>query len=151
MKNIPFEYKRLGTTSLLAALNVHQGEVMGQCEKRHTHQEFLGFLKRLVRTYRRGEREIYIICDNYSPHKHQKVKEWLTAQKDVFMHFTPTHASWLNQIEIWFSIMSRRVLKQGIFGSVVDLRHKIEQFNKDYNQSAVPFTWIYTGQPLKVK
>ena len=93
MKNIPFEYKRLGTTSLLAAFDVHQGEVVGKCEARHTHQEFLGFLKRPVRLYRKGGRQIHIICDNYSTHKHRKVKEWLATQKNVFMHFTPTHAS----------------------------------------------------------
>jgi len=151
VKNIPLEYKRLGTTSLLAALNVHQGDVMGHCGKSNNHQEFLGFLKRLVRTYRRRGREIHIICDNNGTHKHEKVREWLTAQKDVFLHFTPTHASWLNQIEICFSIMSRRVLKQGIFEPVADLRHKIEQFIKNYNQSAIPFAWTYTRQPSKVK
>lgn len=151
VKNIPFEYKRLGTTSLLATFDVHKGEVVGKCEARHTHQEFLGFLKRVVRLYRKGGRDIHIICDNFSAHKHRKVKEWLAAQKNVFMHFTPTHASWLNQVEIWFSIMSRRVLKQGVFRSVTDLIQKIEQFIKDYNQTATPFAWTYTGQPLKVK
>lgn len=151
VKNIPFEYKRLGTTSLLAALEVHNGKVTGKCEQRHTHQEFLEFLKQLVRIYRKKGREIHIICDNYSTHKHKKVKEWLATQKNVQMHFTPTHASWLNQIEIWFSIMSRRVLKQGIFKSVPDLIQKIKRFIREYNPSAEPFAWTYTGQPLKVK
>lgn len=151
VKNIPFEYKRLGTVSLLAALDIHQGKVVGTCEARHTHQEFLDFLKRLVRSYRRKRRKIHLICDNFSAHKHRKVKEWVAVQKDVVMHFTPTHASWLNQIEIWFSIMSRRVLKQGVFKSVADMIQKIEQFITDYNQTAVPFAWTYTGQPLKVK
>lgn len=151
VKNIPFEYKRLGTTSLLAALEVHNGKVTGKCEQRHTHQEFLGFLNQLVRTYKKKGRDIHIICDNYSAHKHKKVKAWLSTQQNVHMHFTPTHASWLNQIEIWFSIMSRRVLKQGIFKSVPDLVQKIKQFIRDYNPSAEPFAWTYTGQPLKVK
>lgn len=151
VKNIPFEYKRLGTTSLMAALEVHHGTIVGKCEKRHTHQEFLSFLQRLERTYRKRGREIHIICDNFSAHCHKKVKEWVEAQSNVFVHFTPTHASWLNQIEIWFSIMTRKVLKQGIFKSVTDLVNKIERFIKDYNQTAAPFAWTYTGQPLKVK
>jgi transposase len=151
IKNIPFEYKRLGTTSLLAALDVHSGTVHGQFENRHRHQEFLSFLMRLEKTYRKKGRKIHIICDNYSAHKHGKVKEWADSQNNVFIHFTPTHASWLNQIELWFSIMSRRVLKQGIFKSVKDLINKIEQFIKNYNQSAEPFAWTYTGYPLKVK
>lgn len=151
VKNIPFEYKRLGTTSLLASLNVHSGQIHGQCEKRHTNQEFLSFLKKLERTYRKKGRKIHIICDNYSAHKHKNVKEWIENQENVQIHFTPTHASWLNQIEIWFSIMSRKVLKQGIFKSVKELIQKIEQFIEGYNETAEPFAWTYTGQPLKVK
>ena len=151
IKNIPFEYKRLGTTSLLAALNVHSGTIHGQCEQRHRHQEFLSFLTSLEKRYRKKGRRIHIICDNYSAHKHSKVKEWVESHDNVFIHFTPTHASWLNQIELWFSIMSRRVLKQGVFKSVKDLINKIEQFIKTYNQSAEPFAWTYTGYPLKVK
>lgn len=151
VKNIPFEYKRHGTTSLLAALEVHQGNIHGKCEERHTHQEFLSFLKYLERTYRKKDREIHIICDNFSAHRHSKVKEWVSSKKNVFVHFTPTHASWLNQIEIWFSIMSRKVLKQGIFKSIKDLVKKIEQFITNYNMTAKPFAWTYTGQPLKVK
>lgn len=151
VKNIPFEYKRLGTTSLLAALDVHQGTVVGKCEKRHTHQEFLSFLQYLEKSYRKKGREIHIICDNYSAHRHKKVKEWVESHKNVTIHFTPTHASWLNQIEIWFSIMSRKVLKQGIFKSIPDLIKKIKSFIKNYNHTAQPFAWTYTGQPLKVK
>lgn len=151
VKNIPFEYKRLGTTSLLAALDVHTGQIQGKCEKRHTNQEFLNFLKQLERTYRKKGRMIHIICDNYSAHKHRNVKAWVEDQKNVQIHFTPTHASWLNQIEIWFSIMSRKVLKQGVFKSVKELTRKIEQFIKQYNLIAKPFAWTYTGQPLKVK
>jgi len=151
IKNIPFEYKRLGTTSLLAALDVHSGTVFGQCEKRHRHQEFLSFLMNIEKKYRKKNRQIHIICDNFSAHKHSKIKEWVEEHDHVFIHFTPTHASWLNQIEIWFSIMSRRVLKQGIFKSVQDLKKKIELYIKEYNVKAEPFAWTYTGSPLKVK
>lgn len=151
VKNLPFEYKRLGTTSLLAALDVHQGTVLGKCEKRHTHQEFLSFLQHLEKTYRKKRCDIHIICDNYSTHRHKKVKEWVEAQTNLIIHFTPTHASWLNQIEIWFSIMSRKVLKQGIFKTIPDLIKKIKLFIQKYNETAKPFAWTYTGQPLKVK
>ena len=151
VKNIPFEYKRNGTTSLLAALEVHSGTITGRCEQRHTNIEFISFLKELVKKYKRKTNEIHIICDNYSAHKHKNVKEWLEQQENVYMHFTPTHASWLNQIEIWFSIMGRKVLKQGIFKSVKDLVKKIKDFIKLYNSDCQPFAWTYTGDPLKVK
>ena len=151
VKNIPFEYKRLGTTSLLAALDVHSGTIHGRSENHHRHQEFLSFLKSLESSYRKKGREIHIICDNYSAHKHSKVKEWIESKDNVFMHFTPTHASWLNQIELWFSIMRRKVLMQGVFKSVRDLIKKIDQFIKNYNENAKPFAWTYTGYPLKVK
>lgn len=151
IKNIPFEYKRNGTTSLLAALDVHSGTITGRCEKRHTNVEFTSFLKELVKKYKRKTNEVHIICDNYSAHKHKNVKEWLSKQDNVFMHFTPTHASWLNQIEIWFSIMGRKILKQGIFKSVKDLVKKIKDFIKVYNGDCQPFAWTYTGDPLKVK
>ena len=151
MKNSPFEYKHLGTTSLLAALEVHQGKVTGICEERHTHQEFLSFFQYVEKTYRRKGREIHMICVNYSTYHHKKVKEWVATQPNVIIHFTPTNASWLNQVEIWFSIMSRKVLKQGIFKSIPDLIQKIKQFIKNYNETAQPFAWTYTGLPLKVK
>jgi putative transposase len=151
IKNIPFEYKRNGTTSLLAALDVHSGTITGRCEKRHTNVEFTFFLKELVKKYKRKTNEIHIICDNYSAHKHKNVKQWLGQQENVYMHFTPTHASWLNQIEIWFSIMGRKILKQGIFKSVKDLVRKIKDFIKLYNSDCQPFAWTYTGDPLKVK
>jgi len=151
IKNIPFEYKRLGTTSLIAALDVHRGNVTGVCEDRHTHVEFLSFLQNLVKKCRRKNREIHIIMDNYSAHKHHKVKEWVADNSDVYVHFTPTHAFWLNQIDIWFSILGRKVLKQGVFSSIKDLTSKIKNFIKDYNQNAKPFAWKYTGHPLKVK
>jgi transposase len=151
IKNVPFEYKRNGTTSLLAALDVHSGTVTGRFEKKHTNVEFKSFLKHLVKKYKRKTNAIHIICDNYSAHKHNNVKTWLETQENVYMHFTPTHASWLNQIEIWFSIMSRKVLKQGIFKSVKDLVKKIKDFIKLYNSDCQPFAWTYTGDPLKVK
>ncbi|MBN1561618.1 transposase [candidate division KSB1 bacterium] len=101
IKNIPFEYKRLGTTSLIATLDIHSGTVHRQFESRHRHQEFLSFLMRLEKTDRKKGRQIHIICDNSSAHNNDKVREWIDSQDNVFIHFTtPTHASWLNQTEL---------------------------------------------------
>lgn len=141
-----FEYKRNGTASLYAALAVHQGEVIGQCASRHRHQEFLDFLRFLVRTY--PDRELHLIVDNLSAHKHQTVNRWLRRHHRVLLHFTPTHASWLNQVELWFSILSRKVIRRGIFPSVKALVQAIMDFIERYNQEGRPFTWTFTPERL---
>jgi len=141
-----FEYKRNGTTSLYAALAVHQGQVVGQCTPRHRHQEFLDFLRFLVRTY--PQRDLHLIVDNLSPHKHPKIATWLKRHRRVHLHFTPTHASWLNQVEIWFSILSRKVIRRGIFRSVKELVQAIMDFITRYNQEGTPFQWTFTEQDL---
>jgi len=143
------EYKRNGTTSLYAALAVHSGEVIGQCAPKHRHQEFLGFLRQLVRTY--PDQELHVILDNFSAHKHQNVQRWLRRHPHMYLHFTPTHASWLNQVEIWFSILSRRVIRRGIFPSVRALVQAITQFIEQYNRQGRPFQWTYTPDRLKKK
>lgn len=140
-------YKRHGTTCLLAALTVHQGEIDGRCVDRHTHSEFLAFLKHLYRKY--PHRELHVIVDNFSAHKHQKVKEWATKRRRLTLHFTPTYASWLNQIEIWFNVFTKDVVKDGIWKSKQDLTRQILRYIKAYNQErAKPFAWTYTGKPL---
>ena len=138
-----FDYKRNGTTSLYAALAVHLGEVTANCTRRHTHQEFLDFLKQLVKTY--PQPELHLIVDNLSAHKHKNVRTWLEKHPRVKLHFTPTHASWLNQVEIWFGILSRKVIRRGVFHSVKDLIQAIMAFIKKYNQEGKPFRWTYTG------
>jgi len=110
-KRLTNTYTRHGTTCLLAALLVHQGTIEGRCVERHTHEEFLNFLKHLYRKF--PNRELHVIVDNYSPHKHQKVMEWASKRTRLTLHFTPTYASWLNQIEIWFGILAREVLCGG--------------------------------------
>lgn len=142
-------YKRNGTQSLLAALLVHEGKVIGKCYDRHTNEQFLDFMNELVKHY--PTQDLYVILDNLSVHKHRKVQEWLSLQQGrVHFVFTPTRASWLNQIELWFSILTRKVLKRGIFNSKEELVQKIMQFIEQYNLEAKPFKWTYTGDPLKI-
>jgi len=142
-----FEYKRNGTISLYAALAVHQGEVVGQCAPRHRHQEFLEFLQLLARRY--PEQELHLIVDNLSAHKHENVQRWLRRHPRLHLHFTPTHASWLNQVELWFSILSRKVIRRGVFPSAKALIQAIMTFIKRYNQEGRPFRWTYTPDRLK--
>ena len=143
-----FEYVRHGTKSLLAALAVHEGTVTGSCYDRHSNVEFLDFLQILDRTYASGE--LHLIVDNLSVHKHENVRKWLECHPRIRLHFTPTHASWLNQIEIWFSILGRKLLKRGIFNSTDELVAKIIDYIERYNQNARPFRWTYTGDPLTI-
>jgi len=141
-----FEYQRHGTTSLYAALAVHQGEVVGHCAPRHRHQEFLDFLRLLARTY--PGRELHLVVDNLSAHKTEAVRRWLRRHPRVHFHFTPTHASWLNQVEIWFSILSRKIIRRGVFPSVNALVHAIMTFIERYNQNSRPFAWTFTHERL---
>jgi len=146
-KRLTATYKRHGTTCLLAALAVHEGNIQGRCVQRHTHEDFLSFLKYLYRHYPR--KHLHVIVDNFSAHKHEKVKAWVEARKRLTLHFTPTYASWLNQVEIWFSIFSRDVLKGGVWHSKKELIKQIMDYIKYYNENmAKPFKWTYTGKPL---
>jgi len=148
-ERISNEYIRHGTKSLIAAFLVHKGKVFGKCYDRHRHNEFLDFLEEVRKRYPR--QELRIIVDNLSTHKHPNVEKWLKKRNGrIKFHFTPTHASWLNQIELWFSILSRKVLKRGIFGSRDELVKSIMDFIKKYNKEAKPFRWTYTGEPLKI-
>lgn len=142
-------YIRHGTKSLIAAFLVHKGNVFGKCYDRHRHKEFIDFLNHVEKKYPNGE--LHIVVDNLSVHKHDKVKKWLKKRDGrIKFHFTPTHASWLNQIELWFNILSRKVLKRGIFNSREQLVETVVKFIEQYNKKAKPFKWTYTGEPLKV-
>ncbi|MEM7583846.1 MAG: IS630 family transposase [Acidobacteriota bacterium] len=137
-----FEYKRNGTLSLLAALDVHSGHVHGKTVGSHTSAEFVAFLEDLVAHQPKGQ-EIHVIADNLSTHKTKRVRDFLAQHPSVQMHYTPTHASWLNQIEIWFSKLKRDVLARGIFKSVNDLDRKILKFIREHNKTASPYKWTY--------
>ena len=140
-------YKRNGTVSLIAALSVHTGEVTAKTIKSNNAENFLKFLKRLDRKYR--NKKIHIIADNLSIHKHKDVKQWLKGKRKVKLHFTPTYSSWLNQVEIWFNILTKDVVKGGIWQSSKQLANQLMEYVKTYNQTrAKPFQWTYTGDPL---
>ena len=142
-----FEYRRHGTVALLAALLVHTGEVKGDVYERNSRSEFLDFLDRLEAEIAPGK-EVHAILDNLQVHKTPEVYAWLEAHPRWHYHFTPTHASWLNQIELWFSILSRRLLRRGIFTSKNDLKAQLLSFIDRYNPTAKPFAWTYQGKPL---
>ncbi|MBW1991325.1 MAG: IS630 family transposase [Deltaproteobacteria bacterium] len=142
-------YRRLGTTCLLAALSVHEGRVEARCVDRHTHQEFLAFLKHLYRKH--PGKHLHVIVDNFAAHKHQAVKAWAAKRRRLTLHYTPTYASWLNQVEIWFNIFTREVIRGGIWRSKQELVGQILHYIKKYNEErARPFKWTYTGKPLVV-
>jgi len=134
------DYKRHGTTTLFAALDTANGSVIGKCYKRHRHQEFIKFLNLINRNVPK-DKEVHIITDNYSTHKHERFQ----------IHFTPTSASWMNQIEIWFGILQAKRIKRGVFISVKDLITKIENFIKSYNENSEPFKWVKTSHEILAK
>ncbi len=142
------EYKRNGVVSLFAALQVHKGTILGMVSNRHTHAQFLDFLKQLTRAYQ--GRELHLVVDNLSTHTHARVVAWLDKHPNVRLHFTPTHASWLNQVELWLSILTRRYLRHGVFPSKQHLVKTIMHAITEYNADAKPFAWTYTGDPLRV-
>jgi transposase len=137
-----FEYYRHGTLSLLAALNTQSGTVLGQAVPRHTSAVFVDFLAEVVASQPRGK-EIHLILDNLSTHKTKQVAGFLAAHPNVHLHFTPTYASWLNHIELWFSKMERDLITRGIFRSVSDLRRKIMRYIREHNGHARPIRWTY--------
>ena len=146
-KRLTATYKRNGTTCLLAALAVHAGTVEGRCVESSNHEEFLKFLKLLYRKH--PGKHLHVIVDNLAVHKHQKVMAWLEGKRRMTLHFTPTYSSWLNQVEIWFNIFARDVLKDGVWRSKQQLVGQIMEYIKNYNQLwARPFKWTYTGKTL---
>lgn len=134
------DYKRNGTTSLFAALNVLEGTVIGQCLPRHRHQEFLRFLRRLDREFPR-DIDLHLILDNYGTHTHSKVTAWLGKHPRFQLHFTPTGASWLNLVERWFRELTDKRLRRGAFRSIAELTEAIDEFRQANNENPKPFVW----------
>jgi transposase len=143
------DYKRNGTTTLFAALEIATGKVTGLCKPRHRHQEFLTFLKHLARAY--PGQELHLVMDNYAAHKRIEIRDWLADNPRVHVHFTPTSASWLNLVEIWFGIIERQAIHRGTFRSVADLTAKIRTFINGWNDRAHPFTWTKTADEILAK
>jgi transposase len=144
-----FEYKRNGTLSLYAALDVKTGKVEGKTAERHTSVEFVDFLQQVVSGCQ-PEQEIHIILDNLSAHKTSKVDEFLQRNPRVKFHFTPTYSSWLNQVEIWFARLEREVIARGVFTSVQDLARKLMRYVRAYSKTAKPFKWKYTDARRRI-
>lgn len=138
VRGVSHEYKRHGTTTLFAALNVLTGTVHGMHTDRRRREEFLAFMNEVVADY--PGQEIHVVLDNLSTHK-PKYDLWLARHPNVHFHFTPTHASWMNQIEVWFSILSRQALKHSSFRSPRAVRDRIDAFIQAYNRQAKPFRW----------
>jgi transposase len=134
------DYKRHGTTTLFAALNVLDGTVIGSCYPRHRHEEFLKFLRKIDRETSDGM-NLHLIVDNYGTHKHPNVKKWLSKNKRFHLHFIPTSSSWLNLIERWFGEITRKRIRRGVFHSVPDLIAAIEEYIRVNNQDPKPFVW----------
>ena len=144
------DYKRNGTTTLFAALDVLTGSVIGQCLPRHRHIEFLKFLRTIDREVPKGL-QIHLILDNYSTHNHANVKTWLAKHPRFHLHFTPTSSSWLNLIERWFGKLTAKAIRRGVFHSVPDLITAIETYLSANNQDPQPFTWTATADQILEK
>ncbi len=143
------DYVRHRTTTLFAALDVATGLVTAALKPRHRHQEFLAFLKQVARAY--PDADLHLVMDNYAAHKHPKIKEWLAANPRVHVHFTPTHASWMNMVECWFSMAERQAIHRGTYTSVKDLNAKLRAYIDGWNDRAHPFTWTKTADEILKK
>jgi transposase len=134
------DYKRNGTTTLFAALNVLDGQVIGECYPRHRHQEWLKFLRRLDREFPQ-DLKLHLVMDNYGTHKEPHVNAWLKKHPRFVCHFVPTSSSWLNMVERWFRELTEQAIRRGSFVSVVELQQAIEEFMKAWNKNPKPFVW----------
>jgi putative transposase len=150
VEGLTHDYIRHGTTTLFAALDIATGQVLTSCKNRHRHQEYLQFLKHLD-TNVPPDLAVHLVVDNYSTHKHPTVKRWLAAHPRYQVHYTPTYASWLNQVEIWFNLITQKAIRRGTFKSVKGLTAKIEQFVANYNRNSHPFVWTATADSILEK
>jgi transposase len=144
------DYKRNGTTSLFAALNIADGSIIGECMKKHRHQEWIRFLN-LIRKNTPKDKEIHIICDNYATHKHAKVKAWQKRNPRFHFHFTPTCASWLNMVERFFRDLTVNRLRRGVFRAVPELIKAIEGYIANHNENPKPFIWTASASDILEK
>lgn len=141
------DYKRHGTTTLFAALNMFDGMVIGTCMERHRHQEYLRFLRKIDKETPQ-KLDLHLIVDNYATHKHQKVKRWLLKHPRFHIHYTPTSCSWLNLVERFFSEITTKRIRRGIFRSVLELIQAIDEYLELYNVKAKPFVWTKTADKI---
>jgi putative transposase len=149
-EGVTHNYVRHGTTTLFAALNIASGDVITACKRRHRHQEYLGFLKE-IDTNVPAKLDIHLVVDNYATHKHPLVKRWLATHPRYHVHYTPTYASWLNQVEVWFNIITQQAIRRGTFRSVKELVAMIERYVQQYNKHPHPFIWTATADSIFAK
>src|SRR5712664_2742620 len=147
VEGVTHDYVRHGTTTLFAALDIATGAVFTECKPRHRHQEFLSFLRQLDACIPE-QLDVHLIVDNYSRHKHRKVRTWLAQRPRYHIHYTPTYSSWLNQVERWFGLITQRAIRRGSFSSVKDLVEKINSFVQHYNRSHRPFVWTASADSI---
>jgi transposase len=143
------DYLRHGGTDLFAALETATGKVLGRCYPRHRHDEFLVFLKQVAKAWPR--RELHVVCDNASAHKHAAVQAWLARHPRITLHFTPTSASWMNQVETFFGLLTRQAVRRGSFASVPDLVAAIGRYIAAWNADCHPFAWVTDADQILVK
>lgn len=150
VEGVTHDYVRHGTTTLYAALDVSTGQVLTHCTKHHRHQEFLKFLRQIDKSVP-TDLDVHLIVDNYATHKHPKVRRWVAARPRFHVHYTPTYSSWLNQVEIWFNLITQRAIRRGSFRSVKDLVATIDNFVNHYNKRSTPFVWTATADSILQK
>jgi putative transposase len=150
VEGVTHDYVRHGTTTLFAALDIANGTVITQCKRRHRHQEFLAFLKHIDQQVPK-DLDIHAIVDNYATHKHATIKRWLARHPRWHVHHTPTYASWLNQVEIWFNLITQQAIRRGTFTSVRELVAKMQQYIDNYNRHPRPFIWTATADSILAK
>ena len=144
------DYKRHGTTTLFAALNIATGEVIGKTYRKHRHQEVLRFLREVERAVPK-EQEIHIVLDNYATHKHEKVLAWIERKKRIFLHFIPTSSSWANLVERFFAMLTQKQVRRGVFTSVPDLEKCLREYLHSYNENPCPLVWTKTVDEILEK
>ena len=144
------DYIRHGTTTLFAALDAQTGKVIARCSKRHRHQEFLAFM-RLVDQNTPRDLDIHLVLDNYATHKHAKVKAWFDRRPRYHLHFTPTSASWINQVERFFGLITQQAIRRGTFTSTQQLIRRIHAYIRHHNAHAKPFVWVATAESIQSK
>jgi putative transposase len=150
VEGVTHDYKRHGTTTLFAALDVLTGQVLAQCKPRHRHQEFLSFL-RSIEAAVPTDLDVHLVVDNYSTHKHAKVKAWLAARPRWHLHFVPTYSSWLNLVERFFALITDKAIRRGSYRSVRELIQRIDHFVAHHNVDCKPFIWTATADSIIAK
>jgi putative transposase len=150
VEGVTHDYRRHGTTTLFATLDTANGKVLTKCRPHHRHQEYLSFLREIEKNVPKNL-EVHIIVDNYATHKHLRVRRWFATRPRFHGHFTPTYASWLNQLEIWFNRITQQALRRGTFSSVKELVKKIDHYVNNSNRPAQPFVWTATADSIFAK